>query len=139
MAKSPKPAATSHTPTEDQNAAPAPEAATGDQTPDAGNTGAAEAGAAVGAATPVEAAQPVHEASTHSDPLPDAPVEKPQPVAKGKKPESHIVLVKGPVGGRGRINLRFGPEPVEVDCALLTEAQQKALGDDPYLTITRKD
>lgn len=51
--------------------------------------------------------------------------------------QSQIVLVKGPVGGRWRIGMHFGPEPIEVDCARLTEAQQKAL-DDPILTIWAK-
>lgn len=106
------------TPTEDRQAAPLPEAATGDQTPETGNTGAADAGAAVAAAAPAEAA--------------------PAPRQTCPQAGEYIVVIKGPAKGRWRAGMFFGPDPVEVDCSDLTEAQADALASDPELTCMPK-
>lgn len=98
-------------------ASPAPGAETGPQTPATGNEGAAEAGEATAVAAPAEATAPTGDAAL-------------KPVSA-----EAFVLIKGPPAGRRRIGRLFGPEPVEVNLAELTEAEQKALCDDPLLTV----
>lgn len=65
-------------------------------------------------------------------PTPAAPVVKP---AKPKVPD-RLLTVVGPRQGRRRIGRAFGPDPVEIPLADLSEAEKQALIDDPRLTLT---
>lgn len=47
-----------------------------------------------------------------------------------------ILLVKGPAKGRWRAGRKFGPEPVEILAAELTEEDMQKLMTDPELTVT---
>ncbi len=44
-------------------------------------------------------------------------------------------MVTGPAKGRWRAGRHFGPEPVVIPASELTEAQARALADDPELTM----
>lgn len=50
-------------------------------------------------------------------------------------PEGYAVEVTGPAKGRWRIGRKFGPEPVQIPAQELTEADLRALDDDPELSL----
>ncbi|WP_126975040.1 hypothetical protein [Frigidibacter oleivorans] len=53
------------------------------------------------------------------------------------EPQAAVVLVvTGPRKGRWRAGRHFGPEPVTLVAADLTEAERAQLMDDPVLTVT---
>lgn len=49
--------------------------------------------------------------------------------------EGWEVVVTGPARGRWRAGRHFGPEPVVIPAAELTEDEARALSDDPQLTF----
>lgn len=62
-------------------------------------------------------------------PAPDVVTTKAQ--AKG-----HVLRVVGPAKGRWRAGRKFGPEPVEIPVAELTEQDLAKLEGDPELTVS---
>lgn len=101
----------------------------GPVTPATGTEGAAEAGEASAAAAPAEATAPAPGAA----PLPDPDAE---PVAaRIVGPEGWELVVTGPAKGRWRAGRHFGPEPVVIPAAELTEDEARLIADDPLLTI----
>jgi hypothetical protein len=98
---------------QEKKATAAAEAASGPETPATGNEGAAEAGEATAVAAPAEAAAPA-----------------PMIGAEGWE-----VVVTGPARGRWRAGRHFGPEPVVIPAVELTEAEARAIADDPQLTF----
>jgi hypothetical protein len=143
MARKTKPADQS----DDQMAGAAAEAATGlnaapvaaTETPATGTGGAAEAGEAVAAAAPAEA--PI------VDPAPVAEIEPETPEVQGgpvvqltDAPFDRAgwpaeIVIKGPEKGRWRAGRLFGPQPVPVPLAEVTDEQLLALRGDPELTL----
>jgi hypothetical protein len=105
--------------TDDKNAAAEAETASGPETPATGNEGAAEAGEASAAAAPAEATAP--DAASAGTPV--------------KGAEGWEIVVTGPVKGRWRAGRHFGPTPVVIAAVDLTEAQVRAIADDPELTM----
>lgn len=112
-------------PTDEKKAAAAAEAASGPQTPATGTEGAAEAGEASAAAAPAEATAPVVPSVADPDPAPGPMV----------GPEGWEVVVTGPAKGRWRAGRHFGPEPVVIPAIDLSEAEARAIADDPLLTF----
>lgn len=113
----------------EQKAGPAEAAATGPETPATGNGGEAEAGVAQAAPAEADAAVPEPQATSAVGGHPD---EFQVTVPSDAR---HVVLVKGPAKGRWRAGRLFGPEPVELDVATLTPAEQHAIANDPELTV----
>jgi hypothetical protein len=68
-------------------------------------------------------------AATAAAPVVPDPEVKP-PVATG-----FVLRVKGPAKGRWRAGRHFGPEPVDIPAADLTEEQIALLNGDPELTV----
>ncbi|MFN3575372.1 MAG: hypothetical protein ACK4TJ_00070 [Tabrizicola sp.] len=50
-------------------------------------------------------------------------------------PKAYAVEVTGPAKGRWRAGRKFGPEPVAIPATELTEAQLRALDDDPEISL----
>jgi hypothetical protein len=103
--------------TDEKKADAEAETANGPKTPATGNEGAAEAGEASAAAAPAEA--------TASN----------QVISPLTGPEGWEIVVTGPAKGRWRLGRHFGPEPIVIPAVDLTEAQARALHDDPELTV----
>lgn len=63
---------------------------------------------------------------------------KPEPKAKAKAaPEGKVtIIVVGPAKGRWRAGRHFGPEPVSIPVADLTDDQLLALKGDPELIVS---
>ncbi|MGD0642179.1 MAG: hypothetical protein ABSC22_15635 [Roseiarcus sp.] len=57
------------------------------------------------------------------------------PATAGKKGET--IAVRGPVDGRWRGGLRFGPTEITVDLSTITPAQLAAIEADPSLSVKR--
>ena len=55
----------------------------------------------------------------------------------GKK--SGVMVVRGPARGRWRAGRHFGPQPVEIPLAELTQAARKAIEGDPVLSVEVKE
>ena len=71
---------------------------------------------------------------------PAAPVATPTPVpdedhSQVRGPEGYAVVVTGPAKGRWRAGRKFGPEPVSILAQELTEAELRAMDEDPELTL----
>lgn len=109
----PKPAAAAPSPGP-ANPAAAPAAATPDPAMTLPQVAPDTTGAAVAAAAPV-------------DPSPNVPE---TPTAKG-----FVLRVKGPAKGRWRAGRHFGPEPVDIPAADLTEDEIARLHGDAQLTV----
>lgn len=58
------------------------------------------------------------------------------PVGEPPAAAAPSLIVTGPKKGRWRIGRKFGPEPVTLLAADLSEDDLKALGDDKTLTVT---
>lgn len=107
MAKKPNPAASA----EDQNkqkTAAADDNASGSTSPATGNEGAGAVGVGGAVAPSTE---------TQSDPK--------------------TLTVRGPVRGRWRAGMLFGPDPVDVEISSLTDDQLLSIHGDPELTVVR--
>jgi hypothetical protein len=63
-----------------------------------------------------------------------APVD-PDPEVKPMVASGFVLRVKGPAKGRWRAGRHFGPEPVDLPAADLTEDQIALLNGDPELTV----
>jgi hypothetical protein len=106
---------------------PATESAAESQAPDQGET--------AGAQTAPELDQPQ---GPTGEVQPDDAASLPGNNLPGETPPGEVLIVTGPKKGRWRIGRRFGPEPVEIPLADLTEAQALALRDDPKLKFALK-
>ena len=65
-----------------------------------------------------------------------APVVAISPVTPPPVPTAGMLIVKGPARGRWRAGRHFGPEPVEIAVADLSDAGIALLEGDPLLTLT---
>jgi hypothetical protein len=119
MARKPQAEPTADQVPDDKKADAGENTATGPETPATGNEGAAEAGEASAAAAPAEATAP--DAASAGTPV--------------KGAEGWEIVVTGPVKGRWRAGRHFGPTPVVIAAVDLTEAQVRAIADDPELTM----
>ena len=81
-----------------------------------GSTQADQAGAEQGSADP------------HTAPVPTPPAPTPAPVPGA-------LVVTGPKRGRRRAGWQFGPEPVRIPLADLTEDERAAIERDPTLSV----
>jgi hypothetical protein len=129
MTRKPKAEPTADQVTDEKKADAEAETANGPQTPATGNEGAAEAGEASAASPPAEAAW--------MEPI-EKDVRRAELAELMNRIIGPVVLVKGPAKGRWRAGRLFGPEPVEVAIGDLTEDQQRAIADDPELTVIMK-
>lgn len=68
-----------------------------------------------------------------ADAAPQAPA--PDVVKPAAKAKAHVLRVTGPAKGRWRAGRKFGPEPVDIPVAELTEDDLAKLEGDPELTV----
>lgn len=68
-----------------------------------------------------------------ADAAPQAPA--PDVVKPAAKAKTFVLRVTGPAKGRWRAGRKFGPEPVEIPVAELTEEDLAKLEGDPELTV----
>lgn len=100
----------------------------------------AEAEGVADAAPQVEAQEEVAEAKVIE---PEAEAEVPHDDENDVAPwgvvDSDILVVTGPKKGRWRAGRKFGPEPVRIPVADLSDDEMEAISADPKLTVEVED
>lgn len=95
-----------------------------------GDAKGAESNSPQGSTAPDASAPDVVNAPDGTPPSPDVPEAWKTGAAKG-----HVLRVTGPAKGRWRAGRKFGPEPVDIPVAEITEDDLAKLEGDPELTV----